>query len=62
MVRFRKLVSKAGSLLPMTQWTAELSFQFHPELPMDQQDRTLNEPGLMVISYTSYPDNEGGKP
>lgn len=61
-VRFRKLVSKAGNMLPTAQWTAEASLQFHPELAMDQQDRTLNEPGLLVISYSSYADSEGGKP
>ena len=61
LVRFQKLVSKAGSLQPIASWTAEISFQFHPELTMDLQDRLLNEPGLVVLSYSSYPDTEAAR-
>lgn len=39
-----------------TRWTARIDFQFHPELKMPDQDRLVNETGLMVISYNATED------
>jgi len=58
-VHFFKTDAKQGQVSIPKPWTAEMQFQFHPELSMSQPDRLLNETGLQVVSYTSYPDNEG---
>ena len=60
-VHFFKTEAKQGQVSIPKPWTAEMQFQFHPELPMSQPDRLLNETGLQVVAYTSYQDNEGGK-
>lgn len=39
-----------------TRMTARIVFQFHPELPMNDQDRLSNEAGLMVLSYNASAD------
>jgi hypothetical protein len=43
--------------LTETKMTARIIFQFHPELPMNAQDRLHNEAGLMVLSYSANPDD-----
>ena len=60
-VHFFKTEVKAGQVGSPKPWTAELQFQFHPELPMALQDRQINETGLQVIAYNSFAD-EVSKP
>jgi type IV secretion system protein VirB8 len=36
--------------------TARIGFQFHPELPMSEQDRHHNEAGLYVVYYNASAD------
>jgi len=59
-VHFFKADAKGGQLA-VRPWTAEMQFQFHPELPMNQPDRLLNETGLQVVAYSAYPDSEAPK-
>ena len=61
-VHFFKTEATGGLLTVPRPWTAEMQFQFHPELPMQQPDRLLNETGLQVVSYSAYPDSEAAKP
>jgi hypothetical protein len=58
-VHFFKQAAIQGQVGLPKAWTAEMQFQFHPELAMSQPDRLLNETGLQVVAYTSYPDTEG---
>lgn len=37
-------------------WQATLSFQFRPELPMGEEDRTWNLAGMQITDRTSQPD------
>jgi type IV secretory pathway component VirB8 len=60
-VHFFKTDAKGGQLTVPRPWTVEMQFQFHPELPMNQPDRLLNETGLQVVSYSAYPDSEAPK-
>jgi type IV secretory pathway component VirB8 len=39
-----------------THMTARIVFAFHPELPMNDQDRLDDESGLMVLSYNASAD------
>lgn len=38
------------------RYTAELSFQFHPELKISNADRLINPSGLQVISFSTVKD------
>lgn len=61
-VHFFKTEVKRGQVGQAKAWTAELQFQFHPELPMNQQDRQINATGLQVISYNSFAEGDLSKP
>jgi type IV secretory pathway component VirB8 len=44
---------RTDSKNPLSQLhTVQILFQFHPELPMSQQDRLHNEVGLQVTNYS----------
>jgi VirB8 protein len=37
-------------------WTAQVYFQFHPELRATPNDRLINPYGLQVVSFSTTPD------
>jgi type IV secretion system protein VirB8 len=58
-VKFDRRVMPAGQPVPTKgdPYTAQISFQFHPEYPMALPDRRLNVTGLQVMSYRVHSDN-----
>jgi hypothetical protein len=39
-----------------TRWTGRIAFQFHPEIPMKESDREVNEAGLYVVLFNPVQD------
>lgn len=58
-VKFDRYEMHAGQPAPLRgdPYTAQVSFQFHPEYPMSAPDRRLNVYGLQVTSYRVEADN-----
>lgn len=54
-VRFNKVetVNRATVCRP---WILQVQFQWHPELRMTPEDRTINLAGFQAIDFTSQPD------
>ena len=51
LVVFNRTAWRGTSRLETQTWTADFAFQYHPELPMLPDDRKINAPGMVVISY-----------
>lgn len=53
LVRFEYRMMRAGQIVPPKgePYAATITFAFHPEYPMTQDDRTQNPTGLQVSSY-----------
>ena len=62
LVVFSRKEMRAGQPMPLKgePYSATITFQFHPEYPMAQQDRQLNWVGLQVLSYQTQPGIVGG--
>jgi type IV secretion system protein VirB8 len=61
LVRFDRVEVRGGQVEPMQPWSATVQFQWHPELPMNAQDRLLNSAGMQVIAYQAQPDGDPSK-
>jgi type IV secretion system protein VirB8 len=61
LVRFDRVEVRGGQVEPTQPWSATVQFQWHPELPMNAQDRLLNSAGMQVIAYQSQPDGDASK-
>ena len=42
---------------PMQWWNATVDFQWHPELPMQPDDRSDNPGGFQVLGYSASSDS-----
>jgi type IV secretion system protein VirB8 len=61
LVRFDRTEVRGSQVQPAHPWSATVQFQWHPELPMNTQDRLLNAAGIQVIAYQAQPDSDPSK-
>lgn len=61
LVQFDATVWHAGNHDPTRPYSATIDFQWHPELPMNPDDRSINPGGLQVIAYSAKPDTPDGR-
>jgi type IV secretion system protein VirB8 len=55
-VQFTRQIWHGGNKVADEPWTATISFQFHPELPMLPDDRDKNPGGFQAISFSANSD------
>ncbi len=55
-VRYERTEVSATGVLTRPRYTAKISFQWHPELTMDAQDRLLNPSGFLCTSFSTTKD------
>jgi hypothetical protein len=55
-VQYDRVVWKGGANPLVKPWTAHVTFQWHPELLMENVDRNQNAGGFQSIALSAEPD------
>jgi type IV secretion system protein VirB8 len=58
LVLFDRTIWHQGNKGQTVPWSATIDFQWHPELPMQVDDRTDNPGGFQAINYATSPDSQ----
>lgn len=58
LVQYDRTVWHGSSKDATQSWSATIAFQWHPELPMTPDDRSLNSGGLQVVAYSAHSDTQ----
>lgn len=54
LIEFNRTIWRSERKVGVETWTADVAFQYHPELPMKPNDRNINDVGMVVINWDRH--------